>query len=91
MKTNRLAAAASTAVMSLAVLVACSPEQTTAPANVRVPSAGFDLLGNPNAGQAQVCKVGNAATLCAFLRSEGACDATTVARKRRAVALRRSS
>jgi len=48
--------------MSLAVLVACSPEQSTAPARVSVPSAGFDLLGNPNAGQAQVCKVGNAAT-----------------------------
>jgi len=62
MKTNRLAAAASTAVMSLAVLVACSPEQSTSPATVRVPSAGFDLLGNPNAGQAQVCKVGTAAT-----------------------------
>jgi len=48
--------------MSLAVLVACSPEQSTAPARVRVPSAGFDLLGNANAGQAQVCKLGNAGT-----------------------------
>ena len=62
MKTNRLAVAASTAVMSLAVLVACSPDQSTAPARVRIPSAAFDLLGNPNAGQAQVCKVGNSAT-----------------------------
>ena len=54
MKTNRLAVAASTAVMSLAVLVACSPDQSTAPARVRIPSAAFDLLGNPNAARLDV-------------------------------------
>jgi len=80
MKTNRLAAAASTAVMSLAVLVACSPEQSTAPARMRVPSAGFDLLGNANAGQAQVCKVGNAGTFTvAFTGSFVAGQANTSA------------
>jgi hypothetical protein len=44
------------------VLAACSPDQSTAPARAYIPSASLDLLGNPNAGQAQVCKTGNAGT-----------------------------
>lgn len=74
MKTNRLAAAASTAVMSLAILVACSPESGVAPARARIMGAGFDLLGNPNAGQAQVCKTGNAGS---FTATFDAASATT--------------
>jgi hypothetical protein len=62
MKTNRLAAAASTAVLSLGVLVACSPDQSTAPARVNIAPVVFDIVGNANAGQLEVCKQGTAAT-----------------------------
>lgn len=61
MKTNRLAAAASTAVMSLGVLVACSPEQGTAPARVNVKTAIFNLAGSLAAnGDLIACKTGAA-------------------------------
>jgi hypothetical protein len=62
MKTHRLAAAASTAVLSLGVLIACSPDETTAPARVTLAPVVFDIVGNPAAGQLEVCKQGTAAT-----------------------------
>ena len=62
MKTNRLAISAGTAVIALAGLIACSPDQTTSPTRVNIARPVFDLTGNPNAGSLEVCKSGTAAT-----------------------------
>ena len=50
MKTNRLAAAASTAVLALSGLIACSPDQATSPV-ARIPGpAVFNLAGSVGFG-----------------------------------------
>ena len=62
MNTNRLAVSALSTALALAGAVACSTDTTTAPARVGLRPAVFDLFGNANAGQLQVCKSGTAAT-----------------------------
>ena len=62
MKTNRLAVSASTAVLTLAGLIACSPDQSTSPTRANIARPVFDLTGNANAGSLEVCKNGTAAS-----------------------------
>jgi molybdopterin-binding protein len=61
MKTNRLAISAGTAALALSTLIACSTEQPTAPANVRIGPAVFNLAGSSaSVGDLIACKTGNA-------------------------------
>ena len=62
MNTNRLAVSAAGMALALAGAIACSPDSTTAPARVNARNVVFDLTGNANAGELQVCKNGTDAT-----------------------------
>jgi hypothetical protein len=73
MKTNRLAAAASTAVLALSGLIACSPDQATSPV-ARIPGpAVFNLAGSSaSVGDLIACKTGNAGSFTVVFDAAGA-------------------